>query len=276
MAYKKWAAGEALAASDLNTAIEHSIPHFWPWFGKRIGDLVSSSADCFAMTASGRYLLQGSSTNWYRYDAYVADSGHPRNATATVAGLSITPNMCARYTDSGTEYIIAAAAGGTDIYRYANDGSGETTFTFSGTAITTGARRMGWDPNTGYIYIMDGANKAATAVKRYTVSGTVLTYVDTITLSAAPANLGSTCMFIGASYLCIDDSSDQNRVEFDRYGKASGTLIDSFASGGTVAATLRAQQLVIHPNKHAYILMETSGDSSEDLMFIRWSVDAVA
>jgi hypothetical protein len=272
MAYKKWVADEVLNASDLNTAIEHSTPNLLNWGGKLYSDLTSAN-DIFVVTSSGRYLLEGNSTTWQRFDALRGDAPWPRNATATVAGLTITPGLACRVPDGATDYVLAFAAGGTACYRYAADGTTETAVTFSGTAITTGAYRIGYDPNTGYVYIQDGANKAATAIKRYTFSGSTLTYVDTITLGTAPDNSGSGCMFIGASYLCIDDSASGTTVDIKRYGKNSGTLIDDNTWGGWAASTQHPVNGFVHPNKHYYLITEQVNDNTGNLKAVKWSVD---
>lgn len=271
MAYKKWAAGEQLNASDLNTAVVHNTNAFWLWAGHTAGDTHGS---IFVITSSGRYLLSGTTTSWYRFDAVKADAPWPRSATATVAGLTITPAVAARVPDGSTDYVLAFASGGTACYRYNADGTTETAVTFSGTAITTGAYRIGYDPNTGYVYIQDGASKAATAVKRYTFAGSTLTYVDTITLGTAPDNSGCNQMFIGANYLCIDDSTNSNTVDIKRYGKNSGTLIDDNTWGGWAVSTQKVGDGgAVHPNKEYYVITETTNDNVEDIKFIRWSVD---
>lgn len=145
----------------------------------------------------------------------------------TVATITPTIDPFCYTKDGSTEYLLAAAAGGTTVYRYSATGGTETSCTFSGTA--PGAiRRMGYDPVQGYVYIQDGSNKNATTIKRYTFSGSVLTNINSdVTLGTAPnQNGGSGLMYVGSTYLIIDDNAAKNYIKLRRYGKNSGTQVD--------------------------------------------------
>lgn len=193
---------------------------------------ISSSNNCMAMTTHGRYILipgSGGTTTWYVWDSgstYVYN--YTRAASTTLTGLTIDPLVNCVVLSGTTEYILAFATGGTTCYRYNADGTSETACSFSGTAITTGAQRIGFSKDQGYVYIMDAATMAGTTIKRYTFAGTTLTYVDTVTLSAAPASAGTRNMYIGATYLIFGDAlTNASRVTYQRYGRNSGTITTS-------------------------------------------------
>ncbi|MDP2654905.1 MAG: hypothetical protein Q8Q08_12865 [Candidatus Omnitrophota bacterium] len=174
--------------------------------------------------------------------------------------------------DGATEYVLACATGGTDVYRYDSDGTNEALCTISGTAIGTGATRMGYDPSTGYVYIMDGSDKASTTIRRYTFTGTTLTFVDTITLSTAPLNLGRTQMWIGANYIVIEQDTN-NSLDFHRYGKDSGTEIEA-SMAYNFSTTQQSGQYLRHPvNLAGYLVTEIQAGADVNIFFIKFSPD---
>ena len=186
----------------------------------------SSGFQAICMTSHGRYVITPDGTT----NLNVWDTGadynynYTRQTQFTRSGLTVSPEVLCTVLDGTTERLIGFAAGGTNAYRYDLDGQNEAVISFSGTAITTGAQRIGYSPGLGYVYIQDGADRAATAVKRYTFSGTTLTYVDTVTLSVAPAAGGCRQMWIGAVNLAIQDNNqNSSRVTFQRYGRTTGT-----------------------------------------------------
>lgn len=183
--------------------------------------------DHIIWTQRGRMMFIPNTTSWDVYDALYEEAIIPRNTTSIVSGLTITPDVSCRVENgSGTEYILAFATGGTTPYRYDSNGQNETSCTFSGTTITTGAERIGYDPLTGYIYIMDDSSRTGTTIKRYTLSGTVLTYVDTITLDTAPSGIGHILMWIGKNYLVLLEGTTGDK-DIVRYNKDTGAKIDA-------------------------------------------------
>lgn len=213
------------------------------------------------MTGGGRYILFPGTTEWRVWDSYASGkfvyNGYYEYART---GLTISPEVATRVMSSSTEYIIASAAGGTSLYRYNADGQTETAITISGTTLT-GCRRLGYDETTGYVYMQDGANQAATTVKRFTFSGSTLTYVDTITLSAAPANAGSTVMWVGTTNLCfVDAYSVTNKATWQRYGKNSGTQTSSKDFGTPNVNTTIAGWCVRQSDNAVFQWHEVSAD----------------
>lgn len=248
-------------------------PRTMLWHGKKLGDMTSTTAALISTTGS-RYLIESGTTQWSIYDAWRSGCPWQRTAGSTSTGLTITPTVSCLVLDSGTEYILSFATGGTAPYRYSALGASETACSFSGTAVATGAQRIGYDFNTGYVYIMDGASRAATDVKRYTFSGTTLTYVDAVTLSAAPAATGSRVMFIGATNLCIFDDAANTTPDMHRYGKSSGTQADNPTWSASGSSDSHAECMIIHPNtKEGYLLCELDTGTTKALQGMYWSPD---
>lgn len=266
------AAGDDATAAQHNSLVTDSrdnTMNMLLWCGSTGTELTKNCV----ITSLGRYLLYSSATQWNRLDALIRNVPYPDTANATaIAGLSITPDVATRYIDSvsGVEYIIAFADGGTAPFRYDLDGQNEAAISFSGTAVSTGATRIGFDPGDKKVYVTDAADKSGTAVRRYTITGTTATFVDTITLSAAPANAGHIQMFVGDNFLIIDDSASNTTADFHRYGKDSGTEQDNPSFGGVAPG--RRGTLVQHPNKEWYMLFELD-NSATMLMFMKWTMD---
>jgi hypothetical protein len=179
------------------------------------------------MTNGGRYILVATATGWGVRDAGTAGSPFNSAYSSTIVA-TISPLVNCRYVDNGTEYVLAFASPGTTPYRYSYDGTGEQVITVSGTGIDTRVYHMAWDKTNGYFYFHDGAASTSTSVKRYTISGTTITYVDTITLGSAPGNSGAKGAYIGANYFVIDDDVSGNTNRFKRYDKSTGNFVDTF------------------------------------------------
>ena len=265
--------------SDNVQIVGTDIPLLYWWAGANVTNTMADPPYA-VLTNNGQYMLIGVSTatTLYFRNSLRPSVPFPEAVTATRAGLTITPKVFCRVTSlSGNEFIMAFATGGTSAYRYDPDGTDEAACSFSGTAITTGAQRIGFDPTNGYIYIMDGANKASTDVHRYTLTATTLTYVDAITLDTAPDNSGSNVMWLGKNYLVIDDSAGSTYVDIKRYSKAGVLADDTSYLAGTASNCMRSPNLVIHPGtNHCYILGSTEYNSPHNIgtfHFTPWNVD---
>lgn len=146
---------------------------------------------------------------------------------SAVSGLSVTPDIMTRVQVSGTDYIVALSLAGTSAYRYTSTFGSETLLTISGTTLT-GAQRIGWDGT--YVYIQDGTDSASTTVKRFTLSGTTLTYYDTITLGTAPTDTGSLGYQIvfTATELLFFDVDTNSAQTINVYLISDGSLVETF------------------------------------------------
>lgn len=216
-----WTAGEEVTSEKL---AKSRLPDVLAVLFYVNASVVPSATKSMPMTGNGRYIFAPTSTEWRVWDSYAARV-FQYNALYEYqrTSLSITPGPSTRVLSGSTEYVIASAAGGTTLYRYDADGQNEAAITVSGTSLT-GCQRLGYDETTGYVYMQDAANMAGTAIKRFTFSNVTLTYVDTVTLSGAPANAGSEIMWVGATNLCfVDAYPATNRATWQRYGKNSGT-----------------------------------------------------
>lgn len=91
-----------------------------------------------------------------------------------------------------------------------------TAITFSG---TTGYGSLGWDQANSYLLILSGT----TTVRRYTISGTTITYVDAITLSNAVNQNAKGFLFDGTNYYGYDSAN---------------SLLRKFNSSGTQLTTV--------------------------------------
>ena len=150
--------------------------------------------------------------------------------TATRSGQPANVMVACRVSISGTDYMVGANDAASTLYRWDSDGQNRATMSFSGTAPTN-ISRIGWDVTNGYLLIMDSANKAGTTIRRYTLSGTTATNIaSNLTLSAAPANAGMATMYIGATYIVMEDSGSGN-CTWQRYD-LTGTKVDTITGLG--------------------------------------------
>ena len=197
-------------------------------------------------------------------------SPFPSNTT-NPTGLTISPTVLTRVQISGTDYLIGFATGGTTGYRYDTDFGNESVITVSGTTIV-GARRIGYDGT--HVYIQDDAtNDVGTSVKRFTMAGTTLTYVDTITLGTAPTDTSSNGrqILIGATHFLFFDS-DTNANQTIRVYDKSGTqvLTQTFANADSNPTFMHDDA---EPTK-GYNLMMVGASGQEKLYFVPFNYDA--
>ena len=153
----------------------------------------------------------------------------PFSVTTTQSGaLTITPNILTRVEDGATEYILATSTSFTGAYHYDIDFTNETSVSFSGTGILSGARRIGYGGTN--VWIQDGANDASTVVRKYTFSGSTLTNVADVTLGTAPSDTASNGKQIieTATYILFFDTDGANAQTIKVYNKTTGTQVDSF------------------------------------------------
>jgi hypothetical protein len=176
---------------------------------------------------------------------------HFTNNYTEVTTPTINIDIACRIRVGSTDYLLGCANGSATFKRYNSDGTTETAITFSGTAPTA-ARRIGFDPLTGYILIADGTTKAATNIKRYTISGTTLTNINSdLTLNVAPNNDGTSHMFVGQNYIIINDVSSPSAPRYRKYDKTTGASVDtttmSYFSGSYNAG------MIISTNNKMYL-----------------------
>jgi hypothetical protein len=189
----------------------------------------------WAMTNNGRYIFSietGGSGDMFLYDSGAEFVWiYPRSATSSLSP-SIEPACLTQVRDAGVEYLLGVASGGTAVKRYDDDGTNETAVTVSGTSLT-GIYRVGYSQADAVVYAQDGASADSTSIKRFTFAGSTLTYVDTITLSAAPTTGGSPCLiWIGQTNLAIVESYPNNSsAVFKRYDKDTGVATTDITLG---------------------------------------------
>lgn len=150
------------------------------------------------------------------------------NANTNVSGLAAAANVGCRVVDGGVDKLIWANDAAATLYIANADGTGVATASFSGTAPAS-IVRVGYDKVNNHVWIADGANKAATNVKRYTLSAGVLTNINSdITLSVAPANAGQGTIFIGRTYALICDTvGTATSQTIQRFNKTTGAKVDT-------------------------------------------------
>lgn len=172
-----------------------------------VGDLVSHSPSMFGvvgssigfqaatMSADGTRMLGIDGVSLILFRNYKAGNTFFRVG----AGTGTTPTL---YTIAfvGSTYAYGAAGAATDVYRYDNGGAGETLMTFSGTAPTNIGCVGSNDTN---LFVQEGG-VSGTSIYQYSISGTTLTYVSTITLDTAPTS--SLAMMVNASYIFMTAS----------------------------------------------------------------------
>jgi len=107
-----------------------------------------------------------------------------------------------------------AAGGGASMSRLTEDLSTAAACSFSG---TSGHGSLAYDNANSYLLILDGT----TSVKRYTISGTTITYVDTITLSTGLTSRTPAFMYDGDYYWGYSAGTMR---KYDKLGTQSGNL----------------------------------------------------
>jgi hypothetical protein len=164
---------------------------------------------------------------------------------ATVAGLAANTDLGCRIRVGGVDRIVYAANAAATLYIADPQGTNIATVTFSGTAPTNIAR-IGWDHVNSRVLIADGANKAATQIRQYTVSGTTLTNINSdITLSVAPANAGPGTIFYGRNYILVcDTAGSATSTTIQRYNRVTGTKVDTITVRTLGSATVNLGALV--------------------------------
>lgn len=190
------------------------------------GGIMNNGEDLvFQNSASG-------TTAWKIRQSGIDGGPYPANATIDTSP-SIAVNVACRVTDGATEYLLAFAYTGTTVKRYDADGSNETSVTFSGQAVATGAIRIGFDGT--HVWIQDGSNGTSTTIRKYTFTGTVLTFVATVTLSQAPIDhFGTSQQMIGTpTYLLIASATSfsAGAQTINVYNKSTGTFVETVDIG---------------------------------------------
>jgi len=186
---------------------------------------LSNPNNTMVMTGNGQYILVPGTTSWSVWDSTQPRVyNYSRARTFNRTGLTASPEVNTRVLSGTTEYIIAFADGATSGYRYDADGQNESAaLTISGTTLT-GTRRLAYNEASGYVYLQDGASQASTTVKRFTFSGTTLTYVDTITLDTAPTSGSCRYMWIGETHIVIAGTvTNASLVNWERFLISDGT-----------------------------------------------------
>ena len=254
-------------ATDINVLTAPTVIY---WLGRLVADYTGRSG---ILTKGGRYILSGENVNsWRIFDAIIPYNPFPKNYTSAVTGLSINTDIATPVYDGSTEYVVAAAYGGTALYRYDNDGTNESSITVSGTTLT-GVYRLGYNKDDAEVYLQDGTDQASTTIKVFTFAGTTLTYDRTVTLDTAPANAGPFAMFIGSNYVCIEDSTSTNTVDIRRYDKGTGAQVDDLTWGLWSTGQQHSQSMVNIDTNDYYIVTEGDSENNESLRLIRLNPD---
>lgn len=96
------------------------------------------------------------------------------------------------------------------------------------------------------VLIADGANKAATNIKQYSISGTTLTNLALdITLSVAPANAGPGTIFYGRNYILVcDTAGTATSTTIQRFNRVTGVKVDTITIRTLGSATVNLAALV--------------------------------
>lgn len=134
-----------------------------------------------------------------------------------VGALGTTEDLKYIGFNTGSDSFFCGSSAGTKVWLITNsDSPSETDCTISG---TTFSNIKGVSCDDIYIYVLDGGT---TSVKRFTVSGSTLTYVDTITLDNGDAK----------EYLAIDSkyiySFKPTTYTWYKFNKTTGVTVSSF------------------------------------------------
>lgn len=257
------AAGTALTSNGTDVSWGSLDPSYIAFPGSQSA-IVSNNTDWGgSMFASNTRLLGRDATTATTLVYFLRPTSNSAFITNQVsnAGKSINLNMGCRILDGSTEYLLAVDDGAATFKRYTTDGVTEAAITFSGTAPTT-ARRIGFDVANGHVWVMDGGSKAATQIRRYTVSGTVLTNINSdITLGTAPSAAGSGNMLIGDTYMVLSDATSP--PVFKRYGKTTGTLVDTWTAASFNASNAYRGFVISSTNK-LYIMSAFGGSATSE------------
>lgn len=271
----QWSAGEEVTAAKLNQT--GGSPTSILWFGQLYANYTGEYA---VLTGGGRYLWTPEAANtMYLYDAMKADNAFPRTQTTTVGSLTIDPRVAISVYDGATEYVIAAAYGGTALYRYdADDFGNETLITISGVSLTDEIRRIGYSKADGEVYIQDATSLAGTRIHVFTFAGSTLTWDRTITLDTAPGSGGNqySPMHIGANYLTLTYGASDSEFDLMRYNKSTGALVDTW-SGYDAATSQQASATVVNVDTNdLYIITEPENATTGSMWLIKITPDSVA
>lgn len=143
----------------------------------KVFDTLDNAAGMAFNAANGsatRLMTSGNSTAVYTFRCF---GGNTQDAWHSVGSSSISSGLSSSFIC----YHVSAffACGSTSVYQLTDsDSPVQNLCTVSGTTLGT---IRGMDSDGTYLYILD----SATSLKRFTVSGTTLTYIDTITLATS-------------------------------------------------------------------------------------------
>lgn len=184
------------------------------------------------------------------HDAGGSKQTYWRYAVATDLGVSLYRLTSSSFTSSLNTVQIAYFDG----HYWGNQGAGNTDITQDSNLVTFNsnacAGAMAWDNNNNYILVCN----TTTNVRRFTYSGTALTFVDNITLSS-PINTDCSFVFDNSTseYYFMDKTNDLIH-HFD----SSGTQIDT--TGYSVDDTTSTGLVAI--NSRIYIVMPDGTSSA--------------
>lgn len=216
------------------------------------------------MTGQGRYILVPTTTAWSVWDSFASYNFNYTRAAQFSRTTTVVNAVNTRVVDefTGTERVLGFAQTGTTCYGYDADGQNEVTITISGVTLT-GAQRMGYNQTSKRVYLMNGSDKASTTIYRFRFYNNTLTYVDTITLSAAPATGGCNHIWIGSTYLVFSDAATSNALAvYQRYAIATGTIASSVSWGNTSSSVIYLGNCTREDDNGFMHWQETSADAA--------------
>jgi hypothetical protein len=127
------------------------------------------------------------------------------------------------YSEGGTEYAMGVAGSPADIKRAALADFSTVSMSFSGEAPSSLYVPKAYCSTDGYIYMLNSTS--GTTVKKYSVSGTTLTFVEDLTLSDAP--VAAELMMISGDQLIIEDREATYDFYIKVYNLTTGVLESS-------------------------------------------------
>lgn len=175
------------------------------------------------VTTDGLRLVNGVAANdaIYYVDRAATNRFWP-NTYTTVAGTTCYGTGGTYYRNSSTDYMLGSNVGNTALIRVTSAGASAATITISGTAPSTYQAPKTYDYTNNYVMLMDSTS--STTIRRYSVSGTTFTNINSnITLSSAPT--AAYAMFFDGTYIWVFDVV-AGQVIVKKYN-SSGTLQSS-------------------------------------------------
>jgi len=214
--YKHWVAGEPVLSNDLNEAVH--IANAW-----HVTRSVPITDRGWALTNNKLRLVAQSNAfgSFHLYERPNIYLPFPWQITSTVSTPSISAAASIqRVTISGTEYILGCGNGAGAVYRYSAAGASETLMTQSGGTLTA-CSSMGWDAVNARLYTSEGTG----SYKVWSLAGSTMTFVSTITLSVAITFDAGTTIISPTEIVKFTEAS--GITGYQSWNKTTGNLIST-------------------------------------------------